>query len=56
MGLMDILTIVLMILFFAIVVLAFMYWQMSVKSKREKELKNSTQQNKNIKNKNLRRI
>jgi len=36
MELMDILTIVLIILFFAIAVLLFMYWKMSVKSKNEK--------------------
>ena len=37
MELMDILTIALVILFFAIAVLLFIYWQMSVKSKRDKE-------------------
>lgn len=37
MGLMDILTIVLVILFFAIIILIFMYWQMSVKGKTKKE-------------------
>ena len=36
MELMDILTVMLVILFFAIVVLIFIYWQMSVKSKSEK--------------------
>ena len=37
MGLMDILTVILVILFFAIIVLVFMYWQMSSKSKTKKE-------------------
>ena len=37
MSLMDILTVVLVILFFAIIVLIFVYWQMSVKSKTEKQ-------------------
>lgn len=41
MDLMQILTIAVIILFFAILVLAFVYWQMSVKSKREKETKES---------------
>jgi len=39
---MQILTIAVVILFFAILVLAFVYWQMSVKSKREKETKESS--------------
>ena len=42
MDLMDILTVLLVILFFAIVVLIFIYWQMSVKSKGE------TKENKDI--------
>ena len=37
MGLMDILTVILIILFLAIVVLIFMYWQMSVKGTTKKE-------------------
>jgi len=37
MSLMDILTIILIILFFAIVVLIFVYWQMSIKSKNKKQ-------------------
>lgn len=41
MDLMQILTIAVIILFFAILVLAFVYWQMSVKSKKGKETKES---------------
>lgn len=41
MDLMQILTIAVIILFFAILVLAFVYWQMSVKSKKVKETKES---------------
>ena len=41
MELMDVLTIALVILFFAIAALLFIYWQMSVKSKREKETNGS---------------
>lgn len=37
MSLMEILTIAVIILFFAIIVLAFIYWQMSVKSKKEQK-------------------
>ena len=44
MSLMDILTIILVILFFAIAVLIFMYWQMSVKSKAKKETDSTNEQ------------
>ena len=43
MELMDILTIALVILFFAIIILLFIYWQMSVKSKKEKQENESSE-------------
>ncbi len=46
MDLMQILTIAVVILFFAILVLAFIYWQMSVKSKNEKSTKESNGESK----------
>lgn len=46
MELMNILTIAAVILFFAIVVLFFIYWQMSVKSKNQKQVKGDTQESK----------
>ncbi len=46
MELMEILTIAVIILFFVILVLAFVYWQMSVKNKREKETKENSKENK----------
>ena len=49
MDLMQILTIAVIILFFAILVLVFIYWQMSVKSKKEKDTKEINKENKSSK-------
>ncbi len=49
MDLMEILTIAVIILFFAILALVFIYWQMSVKSKNKKESKENEQESKNSK-------
>ena len=46
MDLMQILTIAVIVLFFAILVLVFIYWQMSVKSKKDKQAKEDAQKGK----------